>query len=80
MSEHMPEDVAEHVRRAAESVRRVAEGVWRVAEGVRSMSCHNVVSLRPDLHSSPLEKIEWVSNLCPIFIFPFIKGIRLGHF
>ena len=42
MSEHVSEDVAEHVRRAA-------EGVRRVAEGVRSMSCHNVVSLRPDL-------------------------------
>lgn len=33
-----------------------------------------------DLHSSPLEKIVWVSDLCPIFIFPPVEGIGVGHF
>ena len=55
MSEHVSEDVAEHVQRAAEGVRRVVEGVegcrgCRGLRRVRSMSCYNVVSLRPDLH------------------------------
>jgi hypothetical protein len=33
-----------------------------------------------DLHPSPLEKFEWVSDLCPIFFFPPVEGIRVGHF
>src|ERR1700733_8936174 len=32
------------------------------------------------LHSSPLEKIVWVSNLCPILVFPSVKCICLCHF
>ena len=38
VSEHVSEDVAEHVRRVAEGCRGCAEHVWRV-------SCYNVVSL-----------------------------------
>ena len=41
----------------------------------------SVISLwGPDLHSSPLEKIVWVSDLCPIFIFPLVEGISISRF
>jgi hypothetical protein len=40
----------------------------------------SVVVVGPDLHPSPLEKIEWVSDLCPIFIFPSVEGVGVGHF
>jgi hypothetical protein len=27
-----------------------------------------------------LKKFEWVSDLCPVFIFPSVEGICVGHF
>ena len=49
--------------------------------GVCSRVCSRSKSVfvGPGLHPSPLEKIEWVSNLCPIFVFPSVEGISVGH-